>query len=67
MHDLLFRTRRDHGGIGAVLEPHQHRHLGSERPPVEIEGFVAAPVEVQIRLDLHCRVPFLVEEKFNRR
>src|ERR1700737_790309 len=67
MHDLFLRPRRDHAGIGAFLEAHQHFDLGAQRPPVKFEGLFAASVEVQIGLELHCGVPFQVEMKISRR
>src|SRR6266542_2568685 len=53
MHDLALGTRRDHGGVGAVLEAHEHRHLGAERAPVELDRLLAAALEEQVGLDLH--------------
>src|SRR4029077_12266537 len=41
MHDLLLRARRDHAGIWAVLEAHQHFGLSAERLAVEREGLFA--------------------------
>src|SRR5205085_12240384 len=52
-----FRHRR-----GAFVETHQHLDLGAERLLVEVEGFLAAPAEEQVWLDLdahrllRCRV-----------
>src|SRR5262245_429575 len=42
-------------GSGAVLVAHQHRHLGAQGLPVEVECFLTAAFEEDVRLDLRCR------------
>ena len=57
MHHLVLGTGRDHAGfmgIRAVLETHEHRHLGAERAAVELDRLLAAAIEEQVGLDLHC-------------
>src|SRR5208282_2077687 len=56
VHHLLRGVGRDHGlliALGAVLEAHEHRHLGAERLAVELERLLGAAVEKQVGLDLH--------------
>jgi len=56
MHDFVLRTGRDHTGrrgLGAFLETHHHRGLGTECLAVELDCLFAAAVKRQIRLDQH--------------
>ena len=41
------------GGSGALLEAHQHLHLRAEHIAIELDRFLAAAAEEQIRLDQH--------------
>ena len=48
MHHLVLGARRDHAGLmrlRAVLEAHEHGHLGAQRAAVELDRFVAAAIE----------------------
>ena len=61
MHHLVLGTGRGHAGfmgIRAILEMHEHRHLRAECAAVELERLLAAAIEEQVGLDLHC-VSFL--------
>jgi hypothetical protein len=51
MHHFLGVAVRS--GFRAVLEPHEHRHLGAQRAAVELDRLVAAAFEEQVGLDLH--------------
>ena len=56
VHHLVLGAGRDHAGrvrFGAVLEAHEHRHLGAERAAVELDRLLAAAVEEQVGLDQH--------------
>jgi len=53
VHDLVFAAGADHEFIRSVLETHQHADLGADRLFVEFQRFIAAAVEIQIRLDVH--------------
>ena len=57
VHHLVLGTGRHHAGwlgLRAVLEAHEHGHFRAERFAVELERLVAAAVEEQVGLDLHC-------------
>lgn len=47
MHDPVPRVWRDHGGIGAMLEPHQGHYFGAERPTIELECFLGGPSKLR--------------------
>src|ERR1700730_5373690 len=56
VHDLVLGARRDHAGLmrsGAVLEAHEHRHLGAKLGAVKLDRSLAAAVKEQVGLDLH--------------
>src|SRR2546428_11657406 len=45
MHDLVFGTRLDHGGVRALLVTPEHRDLGAEGSAGENHGLLAAHSE----------------------
>ena len=50
-HLVLIDAGLAHGGIGAVLEVRHTLHFCAEGFAVEIEGFFAAPIKEQVRLN----------------
>jgi len=62
MADLVFRAGGEHSRrwrLRRFVVPHQHDELRSERFFVEGDRFVAAAVEVEVRVDEHDRIPFM--------
>ena len=51
--DLLLRSGRAACGVGALLEAHEHGHLGADGAAIEFGRFLGPAVEEQVRLDLH--------------
>src|SRR5258706_4313030 len=51
VHHFVLGSRRAHGGIGAVLEMHQHVQFRAERRSVKFDCFGAAAVEKQVGLN----------------
>src|SRR5215468_9220178 len=56
MHHLVLVPGCKHSRLGrlrAVFESQQHLHLGADGTTIELDRFLTATVEEQIRLDFH--------------
>src|SRR5581483_4940842 len=53
MHDLVGHCGRVHARVRAVLEAMERCDFRSQRTAVELHGFFASAIEVQVGLHLH--------------
>jgi hypothetical protein len=60
VEDLPGPVRRGDLSTGLLAVPHQHGDLSAEMVFVECEGVLAVAAVVQIRVELHDRLPLCV-------